>query len=67
VKKRSFFSRIVRFVAGLLALIAVALVVAGLVIFLTDRAASVEVREWAGDSVNQVTRELKDYIRENTQ
>jgi hypothetical protein len=56
----------VRFLAGLLALIAVALIVAGLVISLTDRAASVKVREWAGDSVNQVTRELKDYIKENT-
>jgi serine/threonine-protein kinase len=67
VKKRSAFSRMVRFFAGLLALIAVALLVAGLVIFLTDRAASVEIRDWAGDSVNQVTRELKDYIRENTQ
>jgi len=67
VKKRSAFSRVVRFFAGLLALIAVALVVAGLVIFLTDRAASVEVRDWAGDSVNQITRDLKDYIRDNTQ
>ena len=67
VRKRSFFSRMLRFFAGLLALIAVALVVAGAVIFLTDRAASVKVRDWAGDSVNQVTRELKDYIRDNTQ
>jgi hypothetical protein len=25
------------------------------------------VREWAGESVNDVTRELRDYLRENTQ
>jgi serine/threonine-protein kinase len=67
VKKRSFFGRAMRFFAGLLALVLVALLVAGLVISLTDRAASVKVREWAGESVNDVSRELRSYLRENTQ
>jgi serine/threonine-protein kinase len=67
VKKRSFIGRTIRFFAGLLALVLVALLVAGLVISLTDRAASVKVREWAGESVNDVSRELRSYLRENTQ
>jgi serine/threonine-protein kinase len=66
VKKRSLFSRFIRFLAGLLALILIALLVAGAVIALTDRAASVKVREWAGQSVDDVSQELRDYLRENT-
>ena len=66
LKKRSLLNRTIRFFAGLLALVLIALLVAGLVISLTDRAASVKVREWAGESVNDVTRELRDYLRENT-
>lgn len=66
VRKRSLLNRTIRFFAGVLALILVALLVAGLVISLTDRAASVEVREWAGESVKDVSRELRDYLRENT-
>ena len=67
VRKRSLLSRTIRFFAGLLALILVALLVAGLVISLTDRAASVKVREWAGESVKDVSRDLRNYLRENTQ
>ncbi|MEX0621224.1 MAG: protein kinase [Solirubrobacterales bacterium] len=67
VKKRSLMNRTVRFFAGLFALVLIALLVAGLVISLTDRAASVKVREWAGQSVNDVTRDMRDYLRENTQ
>lgn len=66
VRKRSLLNRTIRFFAGLLALILVALLVAGLVISLTDRAASVEVREWAGESVKDVSRDLRNYLRENT-
>jgi hypothetical protein len=67
VKKRSAMNRFARFLAGLLALILIALLVAGAVITLTDRAASVKVREWAGRSVDDVSQQLKDYLRENTQ
>ncbi len=67
VKKRSAMNRFARFLAGLLALILIALLVAGAVITLTDRAASVKVREWAGQSVDDVSQQLKDYLRENTQ
>ena len=66
VKKRSAFSRFIRFLAGLFALILIALLVAGTVIALTDRAASVKVREWAGQSVDDVSQQLRDYLRENT-
>jgi eukaryotic-like serine/threonine-protein kinase len=66
VKKRSFFGSAGRMIAATLALVLIALLVAGAVIQLTDRAASVKVREWAGDSVEQVTRDLRDYLRENT-
>jgi len=67
VRKRSLLNRTIRFFAGLLALILVALLVAGLVISLTDRAASVKVREWAGESVKDVSRDLRNYLRDNTQ
>jgi hypothetical protein len=60
-------NRFARFLAGLLALILIALLVAGAVITLTDRAASVKVREWAGRSVDDVSQQLKDYLRQNTQ
>ena len=67
LKKRSFMSRFARFVFGLVALVLIAGVVAGAVIALTDRAASVKVREWTEKSVNGATKDLKDFVRENTQ
>ena len=60
---RSFF----RFVLGMLALVLIAAVVAGSVILLTDRAASVKVREWTGNSVEKLSDEIKQRIRDNTQ
>jgi serine/threonine-protein kinase len=66
VRKRSALGRFARFLAGLFALILIALLVAGAVIALTDRAASVKVREWAGQSVDDVSQQLRDYLRENT-
>jgi serine/threonine protein kinase len=67
LKKRSFMSRLTRFVLGLVALVLIAGVVAGAVIALTDRAASVKVREWTENSVKDTTRDLKDFIKTNTQ
>ncbi len=67
LKKRSFMSRFARFVLGLVALVLIAGVVAGAVIALTDRAASIKVREWTENSVSGATSDLKDFVRENTQ
>ena len=66
-RKRSLFSRFSRFVMGMIALVLIAAAVAATVIALTDRAASVKARDWAGNSVDGVTRELKQFLKENTQ
>ena len=65
-KRRSAPARFLRFLGGLLAVIVIAAVVAGGVIALTDRTATVKVRDWAGQSVDQLAGELRDYVRENT-
>ena len=66
-KRRSGPARFARFLGGLLAVIVIAAVVAGGVITLTDRTATVKVREWAGQSVDGLSSELRDYLRQNTQ
>ncbi len=66
-KKRSGFSRFVRFVLALVALVLVAAAVAAGVIALTDKAASVHVREVAGDTIDKVTEEFKDLVSKNTE
>ncbi|MBK5110352.1 MAG: serine/threonine protein kinase [Thermoleophilia bacterium] len=66
VKKRSFMGRVGRFLIGLIVMIMIAAVVAGAVIAVTDRAASVKVREWAGQSVDDLSDELKQTLRDNT-
>lgn len=65
-RKRSFLRSAFRFLMGLIALLLIAAVVAGGVITLTDRSASVKVRQWAGKTVDDLTRELKETLRENT-
>jgi eukaryotic-like serine/threonine-protein kinase len=67
VKKRSFMGKVGRFLIGLIVMVMIAAVVAGAVIALTDRAASVKVREWAGQSVDDLSNELKQTLRDNTQ
>lgn len=66
-RKRSLFSRFSRFVMGMIALVLIAAAVAATVIALTDRAASVKARDWAGNSVDGVTKELKQFLKDNTQ
>ncbi len=66
-RKRSLFSRFSRFVMGMIALILIAAAVAATVIALTDRAASVKARDWAGNSVDGVTKELKQFLKDNQQ
>ncbi len=66
-QKKSFMRRFFRFVFGMIALVLIAAAVAGTVILLTDRAASVEIKEWAGNSVERLSDELKQQVRDNTQ
>jgi eukaryotic-like serine/threonine-protein kinase len=64
-KKRSGFSRFMRFVLALLALILVAAAVATAVIVTTDKAAGVKVTKVAGDTVDKVVEEFKDLVNNN--
>jgi serine/threonine-protein kinase len=66
-KKRSGFSRFVRFVLALVALALVAAAVATAVIVATDKAAGVHIRDVAGDTVDKVTEEFKDLVSKNTE
>jgi serine/threonine protein kinase len=66
-RKRGAFSRFVRFVLALVALVLVAGVVASAVIFTTDKAAGVKVSKVAGDTVDTVVEEVKELLRDNTE
>jgi len=66
-RKRGGFSRFVRFVLALVALVLIAAAVATAVIVTTDRAAGVRVTDVAGDTVDQVVEDLKDLVRKNTE
>ena len=66
VPKRSLGSRALRFLGGVLALVLIAAAVAGGVLALTDRTATVKVRDWTEQSLDQLTTELRDYARQNT-
>jgi serine/threonine protein kinase len=64
-RRRGAFSRFVRFVLALVALVLVAGAVATAVIVTTDKAAGVKVSRVAGDTVDKVVEELKDLVRDN--
>lgn len=66
VRKRSLPARIARFLGGLIALVLIATLVAAAVITLTDDRATVRVREWTSQSIDELSTDLKDYVRENT-
>ena len=66
-QKRSGFSRFVRFVLALVALVLVAAAVATAVIVTTDKAAGVKVTKVAGDTVDKVVEEVKDLVKKNTE
>jgi serine/threonine protein kinase len=66
-RQRGAFSRFVRFVLALVALVLVAAVVATAVIVTTDKAAGVKVSKVAGDTVDRVVEEVKDLVRDNTE
>jgi eukaryotic-like serine/threonine-protein kinase len=65
--ERSGFSRFVRFVLALVALVLVAAAVAAAVIYATDQAAGVKVKQVAGDTVDKVVEEVKDLVKKNTE
>jgi eukaryotic-like serine/threonine-protein kinase len=64
-RKRSAFSRFVRFVLALIALVLVAGAVATGVILTTDKAAGVHISHVAGDTVHKVVEEFKDLVSKN--
>jgi eukaryotic-like serine/threonine-protein kinase len=66
-RRRGGFSRFVRFVLALVALVLVAAAVATAVIVTTDKAAGVKVSHVAGDTVDKVVEELKDLVNKNTE
>jgi eukaryotic-like serine/threonine-protein kinase len=64
-RKRSAFSRFVRFVLALVALVLVAGAVATGVILTTDKAAGVHISKVAGDTVDKVVEEFKGLVSKN--
>ncbi len=63
--KRSAFSRFVRSILALVALVLVAGAVATGVILVTDQAAGVHISKVAGDTVNRVVEEFKELVSKN--
>jgi eukaryotic-like serine/threonine-protein kinase len=64
-RKRSAFSKFVRFVLALVALVLVAGAVATAVILTTDKAAGVHISKVAGDTVDKVVEEFKGLVSKN--
>ncbi len=65
-RKRGVFSRFVRFVLALVALVLIAAAVAAAVIITTDKAAGVKVTKVAGNTVEKVVEEVKDLVKKNS-
>jgi len=65
-QKRGAFSRFVRFVFALVALVLIAAAVAAAVIITTDKAAGVKVSKVAGNTVAKVVEEVKELVKTNT-
>jgi eukaryotic-like serine/threonine-protein kinase len=66
-QKRSAFSRFARFIMALVALVLIAAAVAAAVIYTTDKAAGVKVKEVTGNTVGKVVEEIEDMIKTNTE
>lgn len=65
--RRGAFSRFVRFVLALVALVLVAAAVATAVIVTTDKAAGVKVSKVAGGTVDKVVEEVRELVHKNTE
>ncbi len=66
-RRRSGFSRLVRFTLATVALVLIAAAVAAAVILATDQASGVRASEVAGDTVDRVVEELKELVAKNTE
>ena len=66
-RRRSGFSRLVRFTLAAIALVLIAAAVAAAVIVATDQASGVRATEVAGDSVDRVVEEFKELVERNTE
>ncbi len=64
-RKRSGFSKFIRFILALIALVLVAGAVATGVILTTDKAAGVHISKVAGDTVDKVVEEFKGLVSKN--
>lgn len=65
--RRGAFSRFMRFVLALVALVLIAAAVATAVIVTTNKAAGVKVSKVAGDTVDKVVEEVKELVHKNTE
>jgi eukaryotic-like serine/threonine-protein kinase len=65
--RRSAFSRFARFVMALVALVLIAAAVAAAVIYATDKATGVKVKEVTGNTVGKVVEEVEDLVSKNTE
>jgi eukaryotic-like serine/threonine-protein kinase len=66
-QKRSAFSRFARFVLALVALVLIAAAVAAGVIYTTDKATGVKVKEVTGDTIEKVVDEIDGLLEKNTE
>jgi serine/threonine-protein kinase len=66
-QKRSAFSRFARFVMALVALVLIAAAVAAGVIYTTDKATGVKVKEVTGDTIEKVVDEIDGLLEKNTE
>ncbi|HEX7244353.1 MAG TPA: protein kinase [Solirubrobacterales bacterium] len=64
-KKRGALSRFARFVMVLVALVLIAAAVATAVIYATDKATGVKIKEVTGNTIDKVVEELDDLIEKN--
>jgi serine/threonine-protein kinase len=65
--KRGFFSRFARFVMALVALVLIAAAVASAVIFTTDKATGIKIKEVTGNTIGKVVEEVEDLVKKNTE
>ncbi|MFI5028690.1 MAG: hypothetical protein ACHQCF_06900, partial [Solirubrobacterales bacterium] len=66
VRKRSAFSRFVRFILALVALVLIAAAVAAAVILTTDKASGVHATEVAGHTIGKVVEQFEELVKNNT-
>jgi serine/threonine-protein kinase len=66
-RKRGALSRFARFVMALVALVLIAAAVAAAVIYATDKATGIRVKEVTGNTIEKVVEEFEGLIKKNTE